>query len=164
MNWLHAGLTVVVWLSLGSLTPAHGQGGTCTNSCAGGTCDFEGLQNVAVGNATLSIDASCDLVVDNIGGGGADGVDQVNLDSTLMATELKTPNLSLSATGTRVEVRQVGLAGGMLDQELMFTRLVNFNDDDIELNVNCSAVLVQSYEVQIYNGAALARAMQPSTA
>ena len=62
---------VVAVLSRLSASDAAGQ--SCDNSCVGGVCSFEGLQNVPTGDATLSIDPQCDLLVSDIGASGNDG-------------------------------------------------------------------------------------------
>lgn len=144
-------LTVFAFFS--SASQADSQ--ACDSSCSDGTCVFDGLVNVPIGAATLSVNEGCQLVIDGIGSGGGDGVEQVGLESIFMATELLTPNFSLSIVGTSAVIRQVGIAGGKTQQELMLTRVINYNDTNVRLSISCAEVLVQEYVLQIYDGETL---------
>jgi len=68
-------------LSLGLCGVVHAQTQvTCTSSCSSSqNCTFDGIENVALGAATLQVDANCHLIVSNLGGSGQDGVSQINL-------------------------------------------------------------------------------------
>lgn len=127
----------------------------CENVCDESSCVVDGLLNVPRGNASLRIDDDCNLVVDDIGQSGSDGVAQIELDSIYMMTELDTPNLSLSSIGTQVTIEQLGFAGGVANQEIMLTRLINFDRNRIKLSVTCSGIGVQEYDISIFDGEAL---------
>jgi hypothetical protein len=124
----------------------------CTSSCAGGICTFRDIRNVPLGNATLALNDACQLMVDDIGGSGQDGVVQDQLQSVYMKTTLATPNLSGSLTGTSATIRQVGIVDGQPGKEIMLTRIVNFNDTHIRYSVDCGAVQVAGYSIDIYKG------------
>jgi hypothetical protein len=123
----------------------------CPNFCSEETCLFDSLQNIPLGNATLSIDENCQLVVSNIGGSGRDGVVQSELGSVFMKTTLATPNFSGSMTGTSLFVRQVGIVDGQPEREIMRIRIVNYNGTHVRHAVHCSYIKVQSYTISIYN-------------
>ena len=126
---------------------------TCANTCSTPQgCTFQGIQNSALGNATLSINGQCQMVVDNIGGSGQDGVVQTNLRSAYMKTTLGTPNFSASITGTSASIRQVGVVDDVQDQEIMLTDMINFDGNNVRHTISCSAILVTGYQVSIYNG------------
>lgn len=134
----------------------QGEGGqgnkVCASSCDGENCTFQGLLNSPLGDATLSINDSCQLVVDNIGGSGRDGVVQPQLGSLIMKTTLATPNFSSSGVGARAGIRQVGIVGSQPNQEIMLTRVVNFNGTHIRHTIDCSFLRVTGYLIEIYNG------------
>jgi len=121
------------------------------NSCSGSTCIFFNILNSPLGAATISID-NAQLVISNIGGSGKDGVIQSPLDSIFMRTSLASPNFSGSVLGTRAEIKQVGVASGIPDTELMLSRIINFDGETIRHSIDCSAVQVAKYIVHIYNG------------
>jgi len=128
----------------GATTAANG-----VNECVGNSCMFFGVLNSPLGDATLSIDND-QLVIDNIGGSGQDGVIQAPLDSLFMRTTLA-PNFSGSIQGMQVEIRQVGIAGGQAGAELMLTKIINFDGDTIRHSIDCSAVQVAKYVLNVYN-------------
>lgn len=121
-------------------------------SCNSTSCTFDGLINLPLGNATLSINQAGELVVDNIGSSGQDGVVQTQLQSLYMKTSLGTPNFSASILGTSANIRQVGDVGGQSGVEIMLTKMVNFNGSDIRHSIDCSVIQVQGYIIHIYNG------------
>jgi len=111
---------------------------------------FFGVPNSPLGDATLSIEDE-QLVISNIGGSGQDGVIQSPLQSIFMRTSLA-PNFSGSILGTIAEIRQVGVAAGVPDTELMLTTIVNFDGDNIRHAIDCSTVQVQKYVIHVYSG------------
>jgi hypothetical protein len=131
-------------------SPTASQTG-CTDKCGPGGCTFKGLANIPRGNAILHLNASCQLVVDNITGSGRDGVDQINLSSTFMRTTLALPNFSGSMAGTMAMIRQLGVVEGQPNQEVMFTRVVNYNNTRIRVSVDCSTIFVAKYLVEVYS-------------
>lgn len=140
------------------LTAASLQGQTvCNASCKGEGCTFRGLQNTALGGATLSIDPNCRLLIQDVGGSGNDGVSQTGLASSYMKTTLGTPNFSESVLGTSMDIRQVGVVDDDQDQEIMLTRIVNFSGTDLRHSISCSEILVEGYRVWIYNGTELVK-------
>lgn len=134
------------------LSVAHLEATGCDASCLGDGCTFRGLQNSALGAATLSIDPSCRLLIQGIGGSGNDGVLQTGLASSYMKTTLGTPNFSESILGTSVDIRQLGVVDDDQGQEIMLTRIVNFSGTDIKHSISCSEILVEGYKIWIYNG------------
>ena len=124
---------------------------TCTGSCSGGNCTFGGLFNVPLDDASISITESCELLVDDIGESGEDGVVQTDLSSVYMKTTLATPNLSGAITGTLVRIRQLGIVDGQPGGEVMVTRVWG-DGDNLGLSINCTALFVAGYSIDIYNG------------
>src|SRR5262245_61886374 len=62
--------------------PAVAAAAPCAASCSSGqSCTFNGIKNVALGQAKLAINDACHLVVSNIGASGEDGFSQVALPS-----------------------------------------------------------------------------------
>ncbi len=155
MRSFRRGTTVIALLVLvfvGSQVAAQ----QCLSSCAAdGTCTFDGLLNTPLGDATLSINDQCQMVVQGIGGSGEDGVVQSDLNSTVMSTSLATPNFSGSIIGSKATITQLGVVDGQPDKEVMVTTIVNFNGDDVKTIVDCSAIEVLGYTVEIYQGLVL---------
>ena len=150
-------LPVLIGAPLIASGAAAQQGGaTCDASCEDNQCIFQGLNNVALGNAELSIDEQCRLVVGNIGGSGRDGVVQRGLQTQYMKTTLATPNFSGSRLGTRAEIRQLALVDGV-PQETMLTRIVNFNGDEVRHSIDCSAIRIARYTIEIYDADVLVK-------
>lgn len=145
-SWL---LIVATLLSIA----AESASSVCTSTCdPDGTCIFGGLKNTPEGNAVLSIDNQCRLVVGNIGGSGLDGVIQTYDPAPFMITRLAVPNFSGSIQGTSAVIKQIGIAGGQPDQEISFLRFVNFNDTDVRIDVNCLEIGASSYSLEVYQG------------
>jgi hypothetical protein len=127
----------------------------CSSTCSGGTCLFDGIRNYPLGAASLSLTAECHLRVDGIGSSGFDGVVQDSLGSTYMVTTLGTPNFSGSILGTRAAIRQVGVVDGEDGHEISLTRVTNVDGANVELIMDCGAILVREYIVEIYDGGQL---------
>ncbi len=94
------------------------------NYCANSSeCLFFGsyaFENVAIGNATLSverIDGLGVLRVDGIDSTLTNGVLQYLPETTVMETFLLVPNFSLSSEGATLKTTQVGIVDGEPDQE-----------------------------------------------
>ena len=128
--------------------------GACAGSCSAGTCTFGELLNVPLGDSSLSLTEDCQLLVDDIGESGEDGVVQTDLSSVYMKTTLATPNLSGAITGTLVRIRQVGIVDGQPGGEVMLTRIWG-DGDNIGLSINCTTLFVAGYSIDIYNGGEL---------
>lgn len=147
-------LSGILLCSATSVSYAQG----CSSSCSGETCNFQGLLNVPLGEADLSITEQCHLLVDNIGPsmvGGDDGVVQTSLSSVYMKTTLATPNFSQSILGTEANIRQLGIVDALPGGEIMLTRIFNFDGDTLGLIINCQALSVAGYSIDIYNGSVL---------
>ena len=123
---------------------------TCSGSCEGGTCIFGDMLNVPLGEASISVTEECELLIDDIGPSGEDGVVQTDLTSVYMKTTLATPNLSGAITGTLMRVRQVGIVDGQPGGEVMLTRVWG-DGDNLGASINCTALLVAGYSIDIYN-------------
>jgi hypothetical protein len=143
-------LAMLATLMLAGGIPAQPGEAECPNSCTDGLCEFYGISNAPLGNASLSIKDDCNLQVNDIGGSGIDGVVQLSLESKFMASTLGTPNFSASIIGTQAEIRQLGIAGGESGSEIMATRLVNFDNARVRHVIDCSEILVESYSISIY--------------
>ncbi len=126
----------------------------CTGSCGGGICTFGGMLNVPLGDASISITEECHLLVDNIGESAEDGVVQTDLTGVYMKTNLVTPNFSGAITGTLARIRQVGIVDGQPGGEVMLTRIWG-DGDNLGMSVNCTALSVAGYSIDIYNGGEL---------
>lgn len=146
-------VTIVVGIgNLGGIVCTQAPIPPCAASCDEFGCLFRDILNLPLGGVTLSLNEECQLVVGNIGTGGFDGVVQTDLQSVYMKSVLATPNLSASMLGTKVEIIQMGVGGGMPDQELMRTTIVNFDGDNLRHVVDCSKVQVEYYSIDVYDG------------
>jgi hypothetical protein len=128
---------------------------TCPGSCPGSSCVFDGLRNDPLGAAVLSITPACALRADDIGSTGLDGVAQVDLDSLYMAMTLAQPNFSLSAAGTRANIRQIGVVEQAPGQDIMLTQLVNYDGAHVRQIVTCDTLGSVNYVVRIYSSETL---------
>ncbi len=126
----------------------------CSGSCGGGTCTFGDMLNVPLGDASISITEECHLLVDDIGGSAEDGVVQTDLTAVYMKTTLLTPNFSGAITGTLARIRQIGIVDGQPGGEVMLTRIWG-DGDNLGMSVNCTALSVAGYSIEIYNGGEL---------
>jgi len=128
----------------------------CAASCAsGGACTFDQVQNVALGNATLSVNNLCHLVVGNIGQGGEDGFSQLlPLSTGAAATELACPNFSVSKTGDRQVVTcRANVPGGVF-----YTATVeNIDGQNLEIHPDFSPIGAKHYTLTVLNGGSVVR-------
>lgn len=116
-------------------------------------CIFDGLMNLSLGNASLSITPApeCNLLVANIGSSGEDGATQDPLPpgTCEMATGLATPNFSLSQLGTAADIRMYGdVPGGLMSRLL----IENIDNDNLRAQADISPVGVTLYAIQVYDG------------
>lgn len=144
------------------LPSARASAADCTASCTTNMCTFDGILNAPLGAATLSV-AECRLVIDGVSGTGQDGAVQDGLQSTYMVTRLATPNFSGSIQGTRADIRQVGVVNKEPGREISVTTIVNFDGASVRLKMDCAAVGVTSYAVEIYNAGPLVHAQPLAT-
>ena len=151
---------LVVAAALAFAPPARAGG--CSASCSAGNCTLDGIMNVPLGSGSLSIDASCHLLVSGIGPSGTDGVVQNGLGSVYMVTTLVTPNFSGSILGTEADIRQVGTAGGVAGRELSLTKIQNVNGTTVRLEMDCAAIMVAAYATEIYDASGLVYAQAPT--
>ena len=136
-------------------TSVSSAGEACSGSCSGGNCIFGEMLNVPLGDASISINPECQLVVDDIGESAEDGVVQTELDSVYMKTTLATPNFSMSIVGSLARIRQVGIVDGQPGGEVMLTRIWG-DGANVGLSINCTALFVAGYSIDIYNDGVLA--------
>src|SRR5688572_22400624 len=127
------------------------QAGDCAAFFQGPNCIFDGIRNVPLGKAILSLNANCQLVAGNITGSGRDGVVQDQLTSVYMRTTLATPNFSGSMAGTRAFIRQLGIVDGVPNFEIMASRMINYNRTHVRFDVHCSYIKAKSYTLAAYN-------------
>jgi len=113
-----------------------------------GLCVFDGLNNLSLGEGSLVVNDSCNLVVGNIGSSGADGVSQDLPDGTeKMVTGLATPNFSLSQPGTKVSVDMIADVPG--DLFSTFT-IENIGDGTLHTTGDFSPIGTTLYQVHVF--------------
>jgi len=154
-------ILLIAVASLGLVVPVAARA-DCSGSCSGGNCTFDGILNTPIGAASLSIDASCNLVVSGIGSSLTDGVIQGGLNSVYMITTLATPNFSGSALGTRADIRQVGTVNGQPNHEISITRIQNVGGGTVRMDMDCGAIQVAAYSTEVYDNNTLVYAQTPT--
>lgn len=128
-------------------------------------CVFIGtfsIPNIAIGNATLSmerIDGLDVLKVDGIDSTLTNGVMQRLPETKVMHTYLMLPNFSLSQGGATLKTTQFGIVDGKPDQEFSSLWIMNVGDR-LRIVGDWSPVGAQSYEIQIYEGTELVTAQK----
>lgn len=119
----------------------------CTSDA---TCVFDGVPNRALGNAKLRLNAARNLIVENIGSSGLDGVRQfaVPANNVVMATGIACPNFVESVQGSRMEI----IMYGDVPFEVI-SRLIaeNTDGDNITTEADLSPIGVTLYTVQVFN-------------
>lgn len=124
---------------------------TCASSCSSASsCTFDGVKNVALGQARLSVNSACHLVVDNIGSSAEDGFSQEALTSEAfeVATHLACPNFANSKQGDKEVVTfYADVPGGVF-----YTMTVeNIGNRMMEMRPDFSAIGATLFTVTILN-------------
>jgi hypothetical protein len=131
-----------------------GVGGTvdCAAGCTSDrSCTFDGIENIALGNATLSINASCHLVVSNIGSSGQDGFSQVLLPSNSgeVVTLFAGSNFAQSQVGAKETMTVFAdVPGGVY-----YTKTIeNTGQGTLEIHPDFSPVGATLYTITVMDG------------
>lgn len=128
----------------------------CTSSCpTPQACTFDGIANTALGGAVLQIDATCSLVISNIGSSGMDGVSQGPLPAGTQHVITRFGG-SMFGAGTIVGDKKVAtcrasVPGGIL----MRTRVENIGNQTIEIEHDMSPVGATLYTIIVLNGSTI---------
>lgn len=130
---------------------------SCSSSCSSGTaCTFDGVTNVALGGATLSVNDACHLVISNIGSSEQDGFSQVSLtsDSGEVVTEFACPNFSQSLPGDKETVTfYADVPGG-----IFYTATIeNVGNATMEIRPDFSPIGATLYTMTVLNGSTVTR-------
>jgi len=110
------------------------------------------VSNVSLGNATLSVNAACRLVVGNLGATGQDGVSQVSLPANThqVATGFVEPNFGPSSQiGDREDITvHANVPGGV------YYRLTveNMGNDTVQVRPDFSPIGATLYTIMVFNG------------
>ena len=137
-----------------NVTPGGGDSGdagakrVCSSDTA---CVFDGIPNRALGAARLRLNDKGNLIVENIGSGGRDGVRQFGVphDTVVMETGLACPNFVESIQGSKAEI----IMYGDTPNEVISTLTIeNVDGDTIVAEVDLSPIGVTRYTVAILNG------------
>ena len=125
----------------------------CASRCSSAqSCTFDGVTNVALGNARLSVNDACHLVVSNIGSTGEDGVAQILLPHRTgeIITHFACPNFSESQAGARETMTvYADVPGGIFYR----TSIENIGKDTLEINPDFSPVGATLYTITVLDGA-----------
>lgn len=153
-RWVHLLLLCALLGGLGALPPGAGAAVRDGDSyCASPlACTFAGIANVALGEATLSLNSSGHLIVSGIGSTGQDGVSQVSLPPRTgeVVTEFAGSNFGTSSQPGAMESVTVhaDVPGGIyyrLDVE-------NLGKGVIEARPDFSPVGATRYTLTVLNG------------
>ena len=137
-----------------NVTPGGGDSGdagakrVCSSDTA---CVFDGISNRALGAARLRLNDKGNLIVENIGSGGRDGVRQFGIpyDTVVMETGLACPNFVESVQGSKAEI----IMYGDTPNELISTLIIENRDGEtIVAYADLSPIGVTRYTVEIFNG------------
>jgi len=125
----------------------------CASKCSSAqSCTFDGVTNVALGDARLSVNDSCHLVVSNIGSTGEDGVSQILLPRHTgeIITHFACPNFSESQPGARETMTVYGdVPGGIFYR----TSIENIGNDTLQIDPDFSPVGAKLYTITVLDGA-----------
>lgn len=131
----------------------HGDDRICFNETR---CIFDGLTNLALGNAKLSLNGAGNLIVSGIGSTGRDGVrqDPLPLDSFEMITGIECPNFVGSAEGTTgVFIMYADFPGDVFS--VYTVQNVGPGPDGVDViraQGDFSPIGATTYTLQIFNG------------
>jgi hypothetical protein len=125
---------------------------SCEASCSSETsCTFDGVKNVALGNAKLGVNKACNLVVDGIGSSAEDGFSQVDLTSQAfeVATHTACPNFANSKKGDKEVVTfHADVPGG-----IFYTMTVeNIGNRTLEMRPDFSPIGATLFTVTVLEG------------
>ena len=112
-------------------------------------CTFDGIPNIAQGQAALFLNNECHLEVLNIGSSGQDGVTQSPLppNSTKMVTGLDVPNFGASIVGTKAVFNMFA------DNQLLSTLTIeNIADGVVQAQGDFSPAGATMYRVKLFVG------------
>lgn len=115
------------------------------------TCVFDGISNRALGAARLRLNDKGNLMVENIGSDGRDGVRQFGIpyDTVVMETGLACPNFVESVKGSRAEIIMYGDTPNEVISRMI---IENVDGDTIVAHADLSPIGVTRYTVEIFNG------------
>ncbi len=148
------GILLVSVVGCGSVTPESGDSSdagakrVCSSDTA---CVFDGIPNRALGAARLRLNDKGNLIVENIGSDGRDGVRQFGIpyDTVVMQTGLACPNFVESVQGSKAEI----IMYGDTPNEVISTLIIENRDgDSIVAHADLSPIGVTRYTVQILRG------------
>jgi hypothetical protein len=124
----------------------------CASKCSSAqSCTFDGVTNVALGDARLSVNDACHLVISNIGSTGQDGVAQVLLPSRTgeIITHFACPNFLESQPGARETMTvYADVPGGIFYR----TSVENIGNDTLQINPDFSPVGATRYTITVLDG------------
>jgi hypothetical protein len=148
-SWLRV-LPSFTFLTLFMVSTAAAQCGpdSCSSTVV---CEFDGIQNVALGQAQVSLNGACNLVISNIGSSGKDGVSQNPLppDSQLMITGLACPNFLNSLAGTEMRVDMHADIPFSLFSTMTAT---NTDGNTLQIVADFSPAGATMYDVTLFDG------------
>lgn len=118
---------------------------SCTSDS---NCVFDGISNRALGAAKLSLNGDGNLVIDNIGSTGLDGVRQyaIPTDTVLMTTGLACPNFVESVEGSKAVIVMYGDVPG---EVISTMEIENVDGQVLQERSDMSYLGVSEYRVTI---------------
>ena len=115
-----------------------------------GVCQLDGIDNLALGKATLVVSDDCGLVVDNIGSSQQDGVRQFPLpaDTVQIVTGLAPPNFRESQVGARSVITMSADVPGDTFSALTIEKT---GDNTVRTRADFSFIGATSFTVLLFN-------------
>lgn len=148
------GILLVSVVGCSSVTPGGGDSSdagakrVCSSDT---TCVFDDIPNRALGAARLRLNDKGNLMVENIGSDGRDGVRQFGIpyDTVVMEMGLACPNFVESIQGSRAEIIMYGDTPNELISSLI---IENVDGNAIVAEADLSPIGVTRYTVTILDG------------
>jgi hypothetical protein len=124
----------------------------CPSNCSSSqSCTFNGIRNIALGDAALSINDLCHMVVSGIGASGEDGFSQIFLPGVKgeVVTEFACPNFAESQPGaTATFTVHADVPGGIFYRKTV----ENIGNGTLEIRPDFSPVGATLYTLTILDG------------
>lgn len=152
--------SVVLWALIGGVAVLPQQAvakkplrsEACPSNCSSSqSCTFNGIRNVAMGEATLSINDLCHMVASGIGSSGKDGFSQVFNPGVTgeIVTEFACPNFAESQAGAMATYTcYADVPGGVFYRKTV----ENIGNDTLEIRPDFSPVGATLYTLTILDG------------
>ena len=137
---------------LAGVGPAGGKR-VCDSDSA---CVFDDIPNRSLGDVRLRLNDKNNLMVENIGSSGRDGVRQFGVphDTVWMRTGLACPNFVESIEGSKAEIIMYG-DGAVANEVISTLTIENIGNDTIVAEADLSPVGVTTYQVTVLDGDAI---------